>query len=178
MQNGSIRLRAMEPEDLELLYHIENDYEIWGVGITNVPYSRYVLKEFVAAQTGDIFTDKQVRLMVEDMSGEVVGIVDLVNFDPAHRRAELGVLIRKAYRRKGYAMDAVKAVCRYAKEIVHLHQIYIVIATDNRPAIELFQKVGFKKTAELTDWLCDGSAYHPAILMQYIITQPSDFIYA
>ena len=36
----SIRLRAIEPEDLDLLYLIENDTRLWNVGTTNVPYSR------------------------------------------------------------------------------------------------------------------------------------------
>ena len=57
-----VRLRAMEPEDLELLYQIENEPELWQVGCTNVPYSRYLLRDFITRSTGDIYTDKQVRL--------------------------------------------------------------------------------------------------------------------
>ena len=34
-------LRALEPEDLDLLYGIENNPEVWDVSPTNVPYSRY-----------------------------------------------------------------------------------------------------------------------------------------
>ena len=30
----SVRLRAMEPEDLDTLYQMENDVEIWNVGTT------------------------------------------------------------------------------------------------------------------------------------------------
>ena len=32
-----VRLRAMEPEDLDFLYAMENDKEVWDVGCTNVP---------------------------------------------------------------------------------------------------------------------------------------------
>ena len=32
-----VKLRAMEPEDLDLLYQIENDSSIWHVGTNNVP---------------------------------------------------------------------------------------------------------------------------------------------
>ena len=35
-----VRLRAMEPEDLDALYRIENDRDVWDVGENNVPYSR------------------------------------------------------------------------------------------------------------------------------------------
>ena len=59
-------LRAMEPEDLDILYRIENDFELWAVGATNVPYSRYALHEYIASASGDIYTDRQVRLIIED----------------------------------------------------------------------------------------------------------------
>ena len=79
-----IRLRALEPEDLELLYAIENDVSLWGVGITNVPYSRYTLHDYIANASNDIYVDRQVRLIVENEEGQTVGIVDVVNFDPQH----------------------------------------------------------------------------------------------
>lgn len=34
----------MEPEDLDVLYEIENDAEMWHIGAVNVPYSRYLLQ--------------------------------------------------------------------------------------------------------------------------------------
>ena len=55
-----IRLRAIEPEDLDLLYRIENDTQLWNVGATNVPYSRFLLHGFISSSTGDIYTDKQL----------------------------------------------------------------------------------------------------------------------
>ena len=85
-----IKLRAMEPEDLDVLYKIENDTSLWGVGVTNVPYSRYTLHDYIANSVGDIYTDKQVRLMIDNEQGQTVGIIDITDFDPRHRRAELG----------------------------------------------------------------------------------------
>ena len=52
-----VHLRAIEPEDLDFLYRIENDVKLWNVGITNVPYSRYALHDYVANASGDIYTD-------------------------------------------------------------------------------------------------------------------------
>ena len=40
-----VELRAMEPEDLDTLYTIENDKSMWDVGTTNVPYSKFVLHQ-------------------------------------------------------------------------------------------------------------------------------------
>ena len=61
-----VKLRAIEPEDLDLLYRIENDVKLWNVGTSNVPYSRYTLHDYVANASDDIYTDRQVRMMVEN----------------------------------------------------------------------------------------------------------------
>ena len=105
-----IRLRALEPEDLELLYAIENDVSLWGVGITNVPYSRYTLHDYIANASNDIYVDRQVRLIVENEEGQTVGIVDVVNFDPQHQRAELGIVVKKPFRNEGYGHAAIAAI--------------------------------------------------------------------
>ena len=106
MRQPKVRLRAIEPEDLDLLYQIENDRRLWKVGTTNVPYSRYTLHDYVATSADDIYTDRQVRLIIENEQGETVGMADLMNFCPQHVRAELGIVVLDAKRRQGYASAA------------------------------------------------------------------------
>ena len=162
----TIRLRAVEPEDLDLLYRIENDQCLWAVGATNVPYSRYTLHDYIANSHDDIYADRQVRLIIENGEGETVGICDLVNFNPQHLRAEAGIVILSAFRRKGYATAAVGELSRYALSVLHLHQLYAVIGADNREALELFRRAGFGGEQRLHDWLSDGHHYHDAVLLQ------------
>lgn len=164
-----IMLRAMEPEDLDLLYRIENDRKLWDVGSTNVPYSRYALHDYIAHASGDIYTDKQVRLIVEDAEGNTVGIADIVNFAPGHRRAELGLVIERPYRRQGYGQATLQSLAHYALRQLHLRQLYACIAADNNASLGLFRKAGFCQTAVLRDWLFDGVSYRDAVLMQYIL---------
>lgn len=161
-----IKLRALEPEDLDILYMIENDTGLWNVGTTNVPYSRYTLHEYIARATNDIYTDRQVRLMAENEADDVVGIVDLVNFDPQHQRAELGIVIMNDYRRKGYATAAVEEILHYAQRILHLHQLYAIVDKQNTAALQLFKKTAFQESATLGQWLFDGQAYRDALLLQ------------
>ena len=92
MKKGKVKLRAMEPEDLDVLYEIENDAEMWHIGAVNVPYSRYLLHDYIAHATGDIYTDRQVRLMIENAEGQCVGLVDLVDFNPQHHSTGLSPL--------------------------------------------------------------------------------------
>lgn len=165
----TVHLRAMEPEDLDMLYSIENDTSLWHLGMTNAPYSRFVLHDYISQATGDIYTDKQVRLMIENEIGETVGMVDLTTFCPKNLRAEVGIVIADNYRCKGYAQATLSVLHRYAQTTLHLHQLYAFIPCDNLSCIHLFQKSSYRQTAILSDWLFDGSAYHDAILMQCIL---------
>lgn len=163
---SAVKLRAMEPEDLDMLYAIENDRQLWAVGVTSVPYSRYVLHDYIANTRNDIYADGQVRFMVENEGGEVVGIADLMNFDPKNNKAELGIAIMRQYRRQGYAMDVIRQMADYALSVLHLHQLYVVVGISNGAAIDLFRKAGYQETANLHDWLYDGRKYEDALVLQ------------
>ena len=109
-----VKLRAIEPEDLDILYGIENDMSLWNDSITSVPYSRYMLYDYIANTRNDIYTDRQVRMMIENNKCEVVGIVDLINFDPKHLRAEIGIVIKRDFRNLGYAQSAINKIKEYS----------------------------------------------------------------
>ncbi len=164
-----VSLRAMEPEDLDILYRIENDVTLWKVGATNVPHSRYVLHDYIATASGDIYVDRQVRLIVENGEGDVVGLVDIVDFDPQHLRAEVGIVIMSQYRNLGYAGAALSQVASYSLDILHLHQLYAFVDKANAPSLSLFRKMGYRECGELRDWLYDGKAFHDALLMQLFL---------
>ncbi len=171
IENADIRLRAMEPEDLDLLYHIENDETIWSAGTTNVPYSRYVLRDYMASVTNDIYADKQLRLIIETVADEpeTVGIVDLVNFDPRHLRAEVGIVIKRGYRGRGYGVRTLTALMTYARNTLNMHQLYACSDINNKVAIRMFTEAGFRQTAELSDWLLCPNGYVKAALLQYFL---------
>lgn len=164
-----VRLRAMEPEDLDFLYGIENNRELWGVGNTNVPYSRYVLHDYIANASNDIYVDGQVRLVIENEQGEAVGVVDVVSFNPQHRRAEVSIVITKEHRRHGYASAAVGKIKDYARRVLHLHTLYAVVSEDNEASVALFSGAGFVVSGKLCEWLFDGSAYRDAVLLQCVL---------
>ena len=54
-----VRLRAMEPEDLEVMYAMENDSQTWDVTNFTVPYSRFVLKQYIENSECDMFADRK-----------------------------------------------------------------------------------------------------------------------
>lgn len=88
-----IRLRALEPEDLECLYQWENDMDLWEVSDTLTPFSLFTLKKYIETCHLDIYTTKQLRLMIERVDTNArIGLVDLYDFDPYHQRAGIGII--------------------------------------------------------------------------------------
>lgn len=163
-----ITLRALEPEDIDILYRAENEMAIWNRGCTNEPYSRELLRQYVLSTTGDIYTDKQVRMVIcnDDVP---VGLVDLTDFDPKNQRAEVGIMMLPEFRGKGFASEALSLISNYARDIIHLHQIYAIIPSDNPASLALFRSNGFANERLLADWICYGSNYGDAVLMQRFI---------
>lgn len=172
VSKSEVQLRALEPEDLDLLYKVENDISLWEVGATNTPYSRYTLSEYITNATGDIFTDHQVRMMICDTSGRTVGIVDLMNFNAQHQRAEVGIVIFEPFRNHGFGLAAMKHVLCYAHAILHIHKLYALVGSDNIHSRELFERAGFSQEGTLHDWLFDGDHYHDVIIYQKMISMP------
>lgn len=168
-QVKKIHLRAMEPEDLDFMYEVENDMSIWDVGYTNVPYSRNYLLDYITRASGDIYTDRQVRLMVEDEAGQTIGIVDLSDFSPAHLRAELGIVIHSAFRRQGYGRLVVAEICRYARNVLHMHQIYAIVPENNESCLRLMQGFGVQNDIVIKDWIFDGENYGAAKIFQIFL---------
>ena len=169
--NSSITLRAVEPEDLELLYLWENDRTVWHVSNTLVPFSRYQLKRYIETDPSDIHAHKQLRMMIEcrepGKQVRTVGSIDLFDFDPIHQRAGLGILIASSEdRRKGYACEAIIQMIDYCRKVLFLHQLYCNIAVRNTASIQLFKKAGFEITGTKKDWLRTENGWEDELLLQ------------
>lgn len=167
LQNDEIRLRALEPEDLDRLYRWENDSTLWSVSNTLAPYSQYVLREYIAESRRDIYDLKQLRLMIEITAEQkTIGMIDLFDFDPHNRRAGVGILIDPACQQKGWATEALRLLIGYAFSFLKLHQLYAHIPATNERSRSLFLRCGFKETGCLTDWITADEGYEDVIVMQ------------
>lgn len=165
-------LRAIEPSDTDLMYRWENDISIWPVSGTLTPFSRHTVEQFVSMAHQDIYTNKQLRLAIDksgdaDNPGLTVGYIDLFDFEPAHLRAGVGILIGdQTERRRGYALEALQLVSDYAFRVLHLHQLYCHIHVNNEPSIKLFSAAGFTCSGELTDWTLSNGNWVNVYVMQ------------
>ena len=174
-----IQLRAMEPSDLDRLYKWENDTTIWSVSGTLAPFSRFVLEQYLASSHQDIYSNKQLRLLIDltvhdeeeddDADQRSIGCIDLFDFDPKNRKAGVGILIAdRADRGKGYATEALTLLVEYGFDVLDLHQIHSNVRVDNENSVALFKKIGFEITGLKQDWILDGGKWYDEYTMQLI----------
>ena len=169
LSNNEITLRALEPTDLDTLYCWENDTALWMVSDTMAPYSREALWHYLEQYTGDIYAQRQLRLMVVlNNDGAPVGTVDFMNFDPLNNRAELGLFISQEYRGHGLGRQALDLLTSYARDHIGLRQLYVYIALDNEVCLQLFEQYGYRRVGVLHSWVKRGTSYRDVALLQMI----------
>lgn len=174
LQNDDIRLRALEPEDLDALYKWENDTDIWTISNAVEPYSRYILKEYIAYSDKTIYEKKQLRLMIElKNTDEAIGAIDIYDFDAHNLRAGIGILIENKYRQKGYAGMAVDLVTEYCFNFLHLNQLYAHVTSTSGASRILFSNHGFKQSGVLRSWLHEGSGFVDVEIFQLLKNSPN-----
>lgn len=172
MNCEKIKLRALEPDDIERLYQWENDTEIWKYTNTLVPVSKFDLEQFVLSSDKDPYKQKQVRFIIDVMGNEgkvsSIGTADLFEFEPRHRRAGVGIMITKKARRNHFATMALEQLIKYAFEVLNLHQLFCNIALNNDYSIALFKKLGFEKSGIKKEWLFEDNKWTDEIMMQLL----------
>ncbi|MFC2112741.1 GNAT family N-acetyltransferase [Bacteroidota bacterium] len=173
----NIKLRAVEPSDLDVLFEWENDPENWTVSNTSAPFSRHVLQKYIETAQLDIYESRQLRLMIDRLDPtenepETIGIIDLFDFDPQHLRAGVGILIaRKEDRMKGLASEALSLLIEYGFGTLHLHQLFCNVTEDNLASIKLFEKHGFLRIGNKKDWIRSENEWINVLLLQLINSQ-------
>lgn len=170
LKGENILLRAMEPADVEVLFKWENDTSIWHVSNTLAPFSRHVLEQYVANAHLDLYTTKQLRLIMDDhKNNKSIGCIDLFDYEPYHKRAGIGILIGSSNdRNKGYAKEALTLLIKYAFTHLNFHQLYCNITTDNDASIKLFTQLGFEIIGTKKQWIWSGDAWKNEYILQLI----------
>ena len=169
LKGKHIYLRALEPEDLDFVFEIENNENIWEISNTIAPFSKYVIKRYLENAHKDIFETKQLRLVISDNKENPLGLIDLYDFDFINKRAGIGIIIKDAKNRhKGFGLESLQILVKYSFEKLYLHQLYCNISEENNASIKLFEKVGFTQVGLKKDWNVINGEFKNEYLYQLI----------
>ena len=175
LEDDQVRLRALEPEDLEFLYNCENDSSLWEFGSTLAPFSRYILSEYIENSHQSLYESRQLRLILELREArETIGLLDLFDFDPHNRRAACGILVAQAYQGKGFGSRGMALLVDYAFSFLGLRQVYVHIPAHNIACLHLCEHCGFERTAVLKDWVVTGNRHYTDVYVLQRINSSMD----
>lgn len=167
LTSESIRLRAIEPYDIDFILRTENDSRIWEGTDTVAPFSRTLLNQYIENYNPDIFAAKVLLLIIEDINtGNQLGMMNFYDFDSVNRRVWIGYMVDERYRGHGVATDALALAVNYCRDFLGLHQMSAIVAFDNTPSRRLLESSGFKVSGRLKSWFARGRSYADAFIYQ------------
>ncbi|ENR8601194.1 spermidine N1-acetyltransferase [Listeria monocytogenes] len=159
--SGDLKLRPLEREDLKFVHRLNNDAKIMSYWFEE-PYEAFVeLQELYDKH----IHDQSERRFILELDGQMVGLVELMEIDYIHRRAEFQIIINPKFQGHGYAVSATKLAMKYAFHVLNMHKLYLVVDKVNEKAIHVYEKVGFIREGELIDEFFVDGTYHDAIRM-------------
>jgi RimJ/RimL family protein N-acetyltransferase len=139
------RLRELERKDLDVINKWRNDSEL--IAFLGAPF-RYInldvdMKWFETYMNN---RNNAVRCAVtEDISDEILGLVSLVSINYINQSAEFHLMIgERKNQGKGMGTFAVQAMLNHAFNNMNLQRVELLVLADNRRAIHLYEKCGFK----------------------------------
>lgn len=179
MKGSTTHLRAVEPEDADFMYEVENDMESWIYGETVAPLSHEQLMSYAMTYTADPHTDGQLRLILEKVASsddavvgnERLGIVDLYGINERHGHGFIGIYIKPSSRGKGFGSDGVFQMARLARQFLNLDKICAKVADINTRSLNFFQNCGFKECGILPGWLKIAGVRHDLHLLEFDLSR-------
>lgn len=162
-------LRALELEDLDTLFSIENNRTHWKFANRTHPYTRAFLMEYILQSHLRLQDIGQLRLAVANKSNKALGLVDLFDADLHHRRAAVGIAIHERYQQKGLGSSTLKLLLDYCQKHLSLHQLYCDIDADHAISIHLFETAGFELCGTKKDWNYYDQKFHTVNMYQKLL---------
>ncbi len=161
MSNNIVKLRPLEREDLRFVHQLDNDANVMRYWFEE-PYEAFV--ELTDLYDKHIHDQNERRFVVE-ANKIPVGLVELVEIDYIHRRAEFQIIIDPVHQGKGYSTQAVQRALSYAFAVLNLYKLYLVVDKNNERAINVYTKIGFQVEGTLKQEFFVNGQYRDAIRM-------------
>jgi len=149
LEGKLVKLRPLEPEDLERAYGWMNNPEATYFLGMRYPISRAEEERWLREASANNFASG-VRLAIETKEGVTIGSIDLRSTSPEDRRASLGVVIGEPeHWSKGYGADAIMTLLRFGFHQMNLNRVSLEVFENNERALACYRKCGFQQEGRL-----------------------------
>jgi RimJ/RimL family protein N-acetyltransferase len=146
--DGFIRVRAIEPQDLETFRKWINDPETARYLGMSWPISTRDQLDWFERLRKD--TDRK-KVAIQLQEGELIGLLSLMNMDRINQSVEMGITIGAEHRGKGLASRAVHLGVQILFSQFNFHRIWAEILETNEACLRLFKNAGFDQEGVLKE---------------------------
>jgi RimJ/RimL family protein N-acetyltransferase len=166
LEGKLVRLRPMEPEDVDRYYEWINDEEVKEFLSSRYYFSRAAEAEWLKEHVSSPLSFTNLSFAMDTLDGRHIGSIGLGDASPHHRRAELGIAIGdKEFWSRGYGTDAICTLLRFAFDEINLHRVHLKVDERNMRAIACYRKCGFVEEGHLRDDRYARGSYHDSLIM-------------
>jgi diamine N-acetyltransferase len=160
IRGSKINLRALEIVDADLFLEWENAEDAREHSGFYQPVSAYLAEQFIAHSNRPVQEVGQLRLVIESLDKQQIGLMDIYDIDFPQRRAALGVYIAPEFRQKGFAIEAIQLMTTYAFDTLNLELLYADIRAHHQTSLKAFARAGFGQEVLLPGWQLDKGMRH------------------
>ncbi len=157
----NVRLRPLEREDLRFVHQLDNNASVMRYWFEE-PYETFVE---LAALYDEHIHDQGERRFVVECEGTNAGLVELVEINHVHRRAEFQIIIAPEHQGKGLASRAALLAMDYGFSVLNLYKLYLLVDRENKKAIHIYEKLGFEVEGQLRQEFFIHGEYRDATRM-------------
>jgi diamine N-acetyltransferase len=169
MEYKNLKFRAVEFDDFERLVDWENEIIKLRSSSNIFPHPKHIFKYFIDDSKLTFQERGMFRFIVEDKNKNIIGYVDLYEYDSINNRAKTSCFVDKKHRNEGYGYKMKKFIIDYAFNKLNLYQIYWEIYSDNENSLRLTNKFKeVRKVGVLRDWIWKDGKYIDSYIFQII----------
>ena len=138
-----IALRRLEMKDIKGMLEWMHDDEIMSCFRMDVA-SEEKMRAFIERS----FSNENRHYAIADEHDEYLGTISLKNIDQKNENAEYAIVLRREAMGMGIAQCATKQLLDIAFCELKLHRVYLNVLSENKRAIQFYEKMKFKFEGE------------------------------
>lgn len=166
IKGNIVTLRAIEIDDLDSLNRWSNSPELWkNLAGWHFPYSKLNTENWILNINNNNSTNQ--IFAIDTIEHGLIGTASLKNIDWKNRNAFHGMMLGDVETRgKGYALDTVMALMRYAFEELGLNRLDGCMIAYNKRSISFYtKKCGWQVEGTRKNWFFKNGSYHDQIIV-------------
>lgn len=159
-------LRSLNHSDLDRIVALHNNIEIKKLAMMHpFPVSIDMDKNWIDKILLDT-SNKEVYFAIEEKeSKEFAGFTALTRINWINRNCYFSIVLDPRFHGKGIGKEATKLLLSYGFNQLNMNKVLLEVIVTNKPAIELYRKIGFEEECVLKQHFYSDNRYHDIFVM-------------